>query len=456
MILDRKETYDNYLLYYHINERRMTKSEEMNIRVSEYIPNGTHYNFNVIGREDKIHFCDGRKSRIWDIDGNEYLDFFCKFGANILGHKNKEYIEALTDALHRITATNLSIYEEDVCKFIVENIPSAQMVRFCLSGTEAVQNAIRLSRAYTGRKKILRFEEHYHGSADNSMGGKMKSIKSPFPVEYKSDTKFTLGRFETTFYEQNFIIPWNNIEFFGYVCEKYKEEIAAVIMEPIAVNAGGIIPDLNYIKYVRKKCNDLGIILIFDEVITGFRVSEGGAQKQFGVTPDLTILGKALSGGSVPLSAVVGKKEIMEYYKPGKVTFGGTYNGYPLGLAAARATLSILCNHEVNYYKKMREMFKKIQCCFVDTAMKYDMDIRFYGDLTCSCFAFDSGGNVNENLLLLGIFREELKNSGVLVSNISTIYSNISITDDDIYFLQNRLDKACKKTRQKLEEINFF
>lgn len=430
-------------------------SEAYNIKTSEYLAGGVHYNFRRSWDSTRVHFKDGQGTRAWDFDGNEYLDFFCKFGANILGHKNSEYIEAIKSALDQILATNLSYIEYDLCKKICTIFDSIDKVRFSLSGTEAVQNALRLARAYTGKTKFVRFVSHYHGNADNIMGGKPADDIDYYPVEYNGDPRGTYGRAADIMANQSYILPWNNVEILTTFVETHKDQLAAIITEPICVNTKSMTPSQEYLSALRELCTQNNIVLIFDEVITGFRVSLGGAQSLFGIKPDLTVLGKAVSGGAMPLSVIGGKREIMDLYGINKVTHGGTFNGYTLGLVAANKAIDILARNDGEVYRHMEHYFSELLAKFKETASHYGFHIDIHGHPTCSSFScrrWEQNVRLPPDILETVISRA-MFDHGILLSNTSTFYSNIAICKDDLGLFESRLNAIFEHSVNKLENM---
>ena len=272
---------------------------------------------------------------IWDVDGNEYIDYVCSWGPMILGHAHPEIVNALEERVKLGTSygapTELEVEMADI---IVEMVPSIEMVRMVNSGTEATMSAIRLARGYTGREKIIKFDGCYHGHADSllvSAGSGLATLGIPGSPGVPQD----LARHTIS-------LPYNSLENVVQAFGKFGYEIAAVIVEPVPGNMGVIIPDQAFLKTLRELTNEYGALLIFDEVISGFRVALGGAQELYDIMPDLTCLGKIIGGG-LPVGAYGGKKEIMTRMAPqGDVYQAGTLSGNPLAMAAGLATLKIL------------------------------------------------------------------------------------------------------------------
>jgi glutamate-1-semialdehyde 2,1-aminomutase len=272
---------------------------------------------------------------IWDVDGNEYIDYVCSWGPMILGHAHPEIVNALEERVKLGTSygapTELEVEMADI---IVEMVPSIEMVRMVNSGTEATMSAIRLARGYTGREKIIKFDGCYHGHADSllvSAGSGLATLGIPGSPGVPQD----LARHTIS-------LPFNSLENVSQAFNKFGPEIAAVIVEPIPGNMGVIIPDQAFLKGLRELTSEYGALLIFDEVISGFRVAIGGAQELYDIMPDLTCLGKIIGGG-LPVGAYGGKKDIMTRMAPqGDVYQAGTLSGNPLAMAAGVATLKIL------------------------------------------------------------------------------------------------------------------
>jgi glutamate-1-semialdehyde 2,1-aminomutase len=274
-------------------------------------------------------------ARIWDADGNAYVDYVLSWGPMILGHAHPAVVRAVCDAAQRGTSYGApTAAEVDLAELVRELVPSMQRVRFVSSGTEATMSAVRLARGFTGRDFILKFDGCYHGHGDSFLvkaGSGVATLGLPnspgVPAEL---SRLTLAA------------PFNDVEAVEAVFRAYPGKIAAVILEPVVGNAGFIPPDDGFLAALRRITEADGALLIFDEVMTGFRVSRGGAQERFGITPDLTTLGKVIGGG-LPVGAYGGRAEIMDHVAPvGPVYQAGTLSGNPLAMAAGLAQLRIL------------------------------------------------------------------------------------------------------------------
>ncbi len=285
-------------------------------------------------------------SKIWDVDGNKFIDYVMSWGPLILGHSHPEVISAVKNALKNGTSYGAPTeIEIKMAELIKKMMPSIELVRMVNSGTEATMSAIRLARAYTGRKKIIKFEGCYHGHADSFLvkagsGATTLGIPSSpgVPDELAS---LTLNA------------KFNDIESVQKLIDENKNEIACIIVEPVPGNMGVVLPKNDFLKKLREICDRENIVLIFDEVITGFRLAPGGAQEFFGVKPDLTTLGKIIGGG-FPVGAYGGKKEIMQLIAPsGPVYQAGTLSGNPIAMTAGYTTLKILYEKRKTIYKQL-------------------------------------------------------------------------------------------------------
>ncbi|WP_374421910.1 PfaD family polyunsaturated fatty acid/polyketide biosynthesis protein [Chromobacterium sp.] len=435
----------------------LIKSKDFYKQCWELLPGGTHYNFGDPERPLVVPFNRGRNSRVWDLDGNEHLDLFCKFGALFVGHHNEAYNEALIRYMQKVTSVDTCDLEVEVCELMVKHIPCAEMIRFCLSGTEAVQNALRLARGFTGKQRFIRFHGHYHGNADNIMGGrKRQDLSFPVPETFKGDLLDTLGRADGALEDQSFMLPWNDIQVLEATIERYHNEIAAVLMEPICVNGGGIFPREGYLERAKEICEKYNIVLIFDEIITGVRLGLSGAQGILGVTPHLSTFGKALGGGSMPISAIAGRRDIMDLYTRGKVIHAGTFNGYPLGLAAIKSTFELI-EQDPGCYERMGRFTEQISDIFVKAAHANDLPLVVQGMPTALVYhsqdtMVDRSEGYSDKVKFCDIIiREISKRYGIQFSPLSRIYSNLLMNQDDVRFFEERIFDAMANARKVID-----
>jgi len=323
-----------------MHEFVVSKSMEMYAKALRLMPGGVSSNARLwhklcpIYAPCSIFVEKARGSHIWDVDGNEYVDYRLGFGPVILGHS----YPSVHDRIHEYDERGI-IYALDnpleitVAEKVRSMVPSAEMIRFSVSGTEATMHAIRIARAYTGREKVVKFEGHYHGAHDYLLF----STDPPYSSVERKPYPMSLG-IPKAIKDLVIVDRWNDFDSIEKTIRKNGRQIAAVICEPIMGNAAVIPPKEGYLKFLKELCEDNGIVLIFDEVKTGFRVAPGGAQQLFGVKPHLSTFAKSLANG-YPISMIAGLEEIMQYVGPKKVVHGGTYASNPISLAAADATL---------------------------------------------------------------------------------------------------------------------
>lgn len=285
-----------------------------------------------------LYFAHASGSRMTDVDGNRYIDYTLAWGPLILGHRHPALVEAL-----RRQAERPHIYgaehelEYAVAEKIQRLVPCAERVAFTSSGSEAVQLALRLARAAVGRTLVVKFEGHYHGWMDSVLVSHHPTAEQMGPPEAPRPVPESRGQVNNAL-ENLLVAPWNRLEAVERLFQQRGSQIAGVILEPVLCNSGCLLPEPGYLEGLRDLTVRYGSLLIFDEIITGFRMGLGGAQGFYGVRPDLATFGKALGGGA-PLSAVAGRREILELMFEADVAFGGTFNGNPLSLACAEATL---------------------------------------------------------------------------------------------------------------------
>ncbi len=329
------------------------KSHKLFEEAKRYIPGGVNSPvraFKSVGGEP--FFVDrGFGSRIYDVDGNEYIDYVCSWGPLILGHAHPEVIGFIKEVAEKGTSFGIpNVLEVELAKAVVEAVPSIEKVRFVNSGTEATMSAIRLARGYTKRNKVVKFEGCYHGHVDCLLA---KAGSGVLTLSIPGTPGVPEG-----FVSETLICEFNNKDDVKATFERYGDDIACVIIEPVMGNAGVILPDDDFLSSLREITDTYGSLLIFDEVITGFRVSYGGAQARFGVMPDLTCLGKIIGGG-FPVGAYGGKAEIMDYVAPdGPVYQAGTLSGNPVAMAAGVKTLQILKRD--NPYEALEKKTKRL------------------------------------------------------------------------------------------------
>ena len=288
-----------------------------------------------------LYIESGSGPRFRDVDGNEFIDNCLGWGPLILGHSHPLINEAVVRQLQRgYTYGAQCELEFHLAEKLQGLIPCAERVLFSNTGTEAVQSALRIARAATGRKKIIKFEGHYHGWFDNVLVSYSPDITNAGPEDRPIAVPASKGQVPSA-YAETVVLPWNNIPVVEDYLRDFGADVACILTEPILCNNGCILPDAGYLKSLKQLAQQHGVILIFDEVITGFRVAPGGAQALFEVVPDLAIFGKAIGGG-FPISVIAGREEIIREVEMGRVVHAGTFNGNPIALSAALATIETL------------------------------------------------------------------------------------------------------------------
>lgn len=363
-----------------------TKSKQLYEENKKYVIDGvSSYFHRAKYQEYPISMAYGKGSKLYDVDGNEYIDYVAGFGPMLLGYCPETVDRAVREQLKRGTHFSAPTKELGMLgQRLTEIIPSAEQVSFQNSGTEVVMYALRLARAYTGRYKIVKFEGQYHGWSDEE-----KISICADSVEELGDrncpNKIIHSRGQRLSSADDLIVlPWNDLEILEKTLEEYGNEIAAIITEPIMCDSGPILPHPGFLKGLRELTTKYEVVLIFDEVITGFRASRGGAQEYYGVTPDISTFAKAIASG-YPFGAVVGKKEIMEC----GLHAAGTFNGNPLGTVAALATLEELS--KPGLYEHLEEMGEMLCEGFQRLAKKYNLKVytRHIGGIFVLYFGFD-------------------------------------------------------------------
>lgn len=428
-----------------------TRSAELLDRAKKVLAGGVSSEFRKYNHPHAIFYTHGKGSQIFDVDNNEYLDFTLSQGPLLLGHSHPEVLKAINEYSEKGQLfAGQHIKEIELAEKLNQLIPSAEMMRFCLDGSEAVQTAFRVARAKTGRQKFLRFEGHYHGWMDNVCWGiSTPSASALGDREHPNVYPWSEGLPRHS--EDEFIIlPWNDLSLVEKTIAERYEEIAAIITEPIMCNNGCIQPKEGYLQGLRKICNEYGIALIFDEVITGFRVSIGGAQQYYGITPDLSIFAKAMGSG-YPISAIVGKKEWMSVIEEAKVIHAGTMNSSNATVAAALATIEILeaekpYDRIFEYGKQLIERLRKAAAKTNQNLVVQGFGPMVYSGFTDSGEAKDYRGTLSFDKPKLGKFIAGMHDKGVRVIGRGLWYISAAHTEEDI-------EKAVKAAEEVLKDI---
>lgn len=369
-------------------------------------------------------------SRIYDIDGNEFIDYICSWGPLIMGHAHPEVVEALKLAAERGTSFGAPTeLETKMAELVCERVPSVDVVRMVNSGTEATMSALRLARGFTGRSKILKFEGSYHGHADSLLikaGSGVATLGLPdSPGVPEGVAANTLA------------VPYNDLESVKLAFERFGGEIAAVIVEPIAGNMGVVPPVAGFLQGLRDVTAKYGALLIFDEVMTGFRVDYHCAQGRFGITPDLTCMGKVIGGG-LPVGAYGGRRDIMEKIAPsGPIYQAGTLSGNPLAMTAGYTTLSLLTPA---VYAELERKAARLEQGFADNAAKLGVPVTVnrVGSMVCPFFTGEKVTNFEKartsDLAMFNRYFAAMLDLGVSVapSQFEGMFVSAAHSDEDI------------------------
>jgi glutamate-1-semialdehyde 2,1-aminomutase len=412
---------------------KLTRSEQLFARARQIIPGGVNSPvraFRAVGGQP-VFIDHGAGAYLYDVDGNQYIDYVGSWGPLIFGHARAEVVEAVTRAAQRGTSYGAPTEAETLlAELVIEAMPNVEMVRFVNSGTEATMSALRVARAFTRRQKILKFAGGYHGHADLLLvaaGSGALTLGTPdspgVPTGVTSDT---------------LVAPYNDLDAVRAAFERYPDEIAAIIVEPVAGNMGCVPPVAGFLQGLRDLTTAHGAVLIFDEVMTGFRVAHGGAQALYGIVPDMTCLGKIVGGG-LPAAAYGGKREILQLVSPaGPVYQAGTLSGNPLAMAAGAAQLELL--KQPGVYERLDTLAATLCAGIGDAARAAGVPI--YQTRVGSMFTtfFTATPVVDETTArtsdteAFGIFFRSLLEQGVYIapSQFEAGFLSLAHTDEDI------------------------
>jgi len=425
---------------------KLEHSRELFQEAQQYLPGGVDSPvraFKAVGGTPPF-IVRGHGSKVYDADGNEYIDYVCSWGPLILGHSYPQVVGALKKAVARGTSfgapTELEI---TLAKMIRSAIPSVEMIRFVNSGTEATMTALRLARAFTRRDKVVKFAGGYHGHADGLLvkaGSGLATLSLPnspgVPTNYAQNT---------------LVAPYNDIDAVEQIFQRFPGEIAAVIVEPIAANMGVVPPQPSFLESLRSLTSQFGALLIFDEVITGFRVAYGGAQNLLKITPDLTCLGKIVGGG-LPVGAYGGKREIMEMMAPvGPVYQAGTLSGNPLAMTAGIETLFILSQPGI--YERLEATASRLEqgVAGAISSLRLNLTISRFASLLTIFFTDSPALNYESvsraDTALFGKFFQQLLSEGIYwpPSQFEAVFVSLAHSDEDIQTTVEKISKALSR-----------
>jgi glutamate-1-semialdehyde 2,1-aminomutase len=427
--------------------RSYEKSKQAYAEAVKLLPGGVNSPVRAFKsvKMDPIFMARGKGSKIYDIDGNEYIDYVLSWGPLILGHANDRVVEALKKVAENGTSFGApTLIENELAKLVIERVPSIEIVRMVNSGTEATMSALRLARGYTGRNKILKFEGCYHGHGDSLLikaGSGVATLGLPdSPGVPESVAKNTIT------------VPYNDLESVKYAFEQFGEDIAGVIVEPVAGNMGVVPPQPGFLEGLREITKQYGALLIFDEVMTGFRVDYHCAQGYFGIEPDLTCLGKVIGGG-LPVGAYGGKAEIMERIAPsGPIYQAGTLSGNPLAMTAGYETLIQLTPETYEQFKKKAD---RLEEGLRRAAEKYDIPHTINRAGSMIGFFFTNEEVINyekaktSDLDMFAAYYREMAEQGIFLppSQFEGMFLSTEHTDEDIEKTIEAAEKAFAKIR---------
>ncbi|KGX93467.1 glutamate-1-semialdehyde aminotransferase [Pontibacillus halophilus JSM 076056 = DSM 19796] len=425
--------------------RQFDRSKEAYKQAVEVMPGGVNSPARAsksVGMEP-LFMEKGAGSKLYDVDGNEYIDYVLSFGPLILGHADERVINRLKRVAEDGTSFGAPTeLENEVAKLVIERVPSIEMVRMVNSGTEATMSALRLARGYTGKNKILKFEGNYHGHGDSLLikaGSGVATLGLPdSPGVPEGIAKNTIT------------VPYNDLESLRYAFNEYGDDIAGVILEPVSGNMGVVPPGETFLQELRTITEEHGSLLIFDEVMTGFRIGYHSAQGHYGVTPDLTCLGKVIGGG-MPVGAYGGKREIMEMIAPaGPIYQAGTLSGNPLAMAAGYETLTALT--EDSYTELNRKVDRLVEG-FERSAQKHNIPLTVNRAGTMVCFFFTDQEVVDyetakqSNTDYFAQFYRAMIQEGVYLppSQFECVFTSVAHSDEDIEKTISAADVAFSK-----------
>ena len=424
------------------------KSRQYHELAKERIAGGV--NSNVRLSASPICFVSGKGCRLTDVDGNVYIDYALGMGPNILGHAPPAVTVEVSHSLNigQLFAGQHPL-ELELANKICSCVKSAELVRFGLSGSEMVQAAMRVARAYTARPELIKFEGHYHGWFDNifiNNSGPVADEGDPLPRPHYLQSAGQSPQASADVA----VLPWNDFEAIDRYVSANASKIAAIITEPVMLNTGGILPKQDYLQHLRRVTKAHNILLIFDEVITGFRVALGGAQELYDVAPDLSVFAKALGAG-FPVSALAGRREIMELFASGRVNHSGTYNANLVSISAALAGLRELSADSQAAYKRINALGGTLMEGIAAAARQYGADLQISGLPSAfhTCFAshpihdYTSYSRADHNRL--GLFLAALLERGVRPTGRGTWFVSTAHTNSDIASTLEAVGQALKR-----------
>jgi len=391
---------------------------------------------------------------LWDVDGNEYIDYQLAWGPMILGYNHPAMVESLRRQVEKPLSYGAQHeLEISVAERIQSLVSCAERIAFTSSGSEAVQLVHRLARAHTGRPCVLKFEGHYHGWMDGALHSYKPQAHETGPLDSPVAVPGSRGQVQNA--SENVVIaPWNRLDVLENILQAHGSRIAAIMTEPVLCNSGCLMPEPGYLAGLKQLAAAAGALLIFDEVITGFRIDSGGAQRHFNVVPDIATFGKAVGGG-VALSVVAGRADLMEQMFTGGVVFGGTFNGNPLSLAGAETCLSELSRDGGAAVKWANRMGRRLMVGIEDVARSHHIPVKvtgfgaaFYLHFTQREALQDYRDTLEDNKALLQRFLHLALAEGVIVVPDGRFYVSTAHTEADVLQTLEKLDNVFRALKQ--------
>jgi len=431
----------------------MNNSELLFERAQLFIPGGVNSPvraFRSVGGTP-LFFKSAKGSILTDVDDKEYIDFIGTWGPMILGHCHEPIVKTLKEATNNTTSFGAPTeLEADIAELICEMVPAVEKVRMTNSGTEACMSAIRVARGYTNREKFIKFEGNYHGHADAFL---IKAGSGAITLGVPNSPGVTKGTAQDTL-----LAPYNDLDAVKRIIDENPDQIAAIILEPVAGNMGCIPPKKGFLEGLRNLCDKHHIVLIFDEVMTGFRLAKGGASEHYGIVPDMVTLGKIIGGG-LPVGAFGGKDEIMELFDPTSsnydIAHAGTFNGNPLTMEAG---VTVMENLTSNNFEKMNHLGDSLRSKLSSVFNEINLDVQVtgYGSLFGINFnenkIKDYRSFLNNNSDMTKILFSYLRNKGILLQLKNAGALNILMTEKEIDYLVDSTREISSEMKDTLDE----
>ena len=399
-----------------------------------------------------LFFERGEGPYLYDVDGNKLVDYVLGQGPNIFGHAPPWLTAAVSQELDRgVIFGGQTELEVEVAETARMTVPCADLVRFSSSGTEVVQAALRLARAYTNRSKFIKFEGHYHGWMDNVLYSHGHPLELAGPYDAPTPVPGSNG-IAASSTDDIIVLPWNNIEILRKTVAQHHEDIAAIITEPVQCNTNCVVPKDGYLEGMRRICDDNGIVLIFDEVITGYRVALGGAQSMLGITPDMATYAKAIAGG-YPLAMLAGKRDILKLLEDGSTVHAGTLNSNVVAMSAAKASLNMLMRDDNAAYTKLYETGRHLIEGLRSIARKHEVDLLIQGPGPVFCTSFTTAQEITDyrshvtrtDGSRFATFRKEMLLRGVRLTSRGAWFVSTSHTDTEVEATLKAADEVMGK-----------